>query len=479
MLPLFTTFSHGRVPHTLHQQVSLLPTTTMPLFRDENFLIVHAGSEQTLLLFGLRDALTPPQYKFPTVVYLDKSTKQYRAANPSGAYEEIRPIVGSRVVDVDAFEALLKFVLQTIVQRHPILTINQIPLLLVAPSLSYSRGSVEHVTRFVFETLELTAFNVLDLSVAATIGYGASTALVVNIGHEASQVMPVVGGTCVRYAGRRIEAGGITIDEDLATLLPNLTKDQIRSLKTSSVYEVLNNHEGGFYLQADLAEDKASDDFDVARIVTGEEEAAPAPEEARANSELERNLFVDNAGNSITVGKERFQGASRLISVLAEAIHESLELVPDVDKRQECYDNIVFLGGTSNISGLKQAVVLRLCEDYLTKPPPSKKKSKNDANGVNSAIAAYQQTDDTGETSEPHGPVQVPASIKLAKHPEYFPEWKQPKHTGGSWSDVHVLGAEIYAKQVFGANSNHGGDLFIDTDVYEERGPQAVWDVTL
>lgn len=451
--------------------------------------MVHAGSEHTLFLFGLLDSLTPPQYKIPTVVYLDTSSNQYKASNPNGTYKEIKPIRGSRLVDVKAFQALLKFILQTIVQRHPILTINQIPLLLIIPSLSYSRGAVEQVTKFVFEVLEFSAFNVLDLSIAAYIGLGATgSSLVINVGHESTQIMPVIGGTSLKYAGRRLDVGGRTIDEDLSSLLPHLSPEQIHALKTSPIYEVLINHEDSFYSLADLSESKtASDDeFDVAKIVAeegGEKKLLNSTQEEKVetkpNSELEHNFFIDASGSKIFIGKERFQGTSRLVTAVAEGIHDSLEHVPDLEKRQECYDNLIFVGATSNIVGLKQAVVLKLCEDYLTKPPPSKKRSKNDQNGVNSAIAEYQQADDSGDAiSEVNGAIQVPSSIKLAKHPEYFPEWKKPKERGGSWADVHVLGGEIYSKQLFGANSNHGGDSFVDTDIYEERGPQAIWDVS-
>lgn len=458
----------------------------MPLFRDENVLVVHAGSEHTLFLFGLLDTLTTPHYKIPTVVYLDTSTNQYRASNPDGKYKEIFPIRGSRIVDVGAFQALLKFIFQTIIATHPILTINQVPLLLIIPSISYSRAAVELISKFVFEVLEFTAFNILDLSIAASIGLGATgSSLVINIGHESTQIMPVIAGTCIKYAGVRLDVGGKAIDDELANLLPQLSHDQIIALKTSSIFEVLSDHTTSFYSRADLAESRtgSDDEFDVAKIVTeenGEKKLLEEDEkvEAKPNSELERNFFTDATGTKIFIGKERFQGTSRLVTALSEGIYESLQQVPDVEKRQECYDNLIFVGGTSNITGLKQAVVIKLCENYLTKPPPSKKKPKNELT-VNSAIAAYQQADDSGDAgAESSGAVQVPSSIKLVKHPEYFPEWKKPKDKGGSWANVYVLGGQIYSKQIFGANSNHGGDSFLDTDVYEEKGPQAIWDVS-
>lgn len=465
----------------------------MPLFREENFLIIHTGSQHTLFTFGLQDSLSPPQYKIPTAVYLDKSSNVYHPAN-TGNYEEIWPVQSSRIVDIKAYQALLKFVLQTIISRYPILTINQVSLLLIVPSLSYSRSAVEQITRYVFETLEFTAFNILDLSIASTFGLATmSSALVVNVGHESSQVMPVIGGTAIKHAGKRLEIGGKSITDELRKLLPHLSEAQITALKHSKIYEVLSDHSESFYSLADLKEDKTNqdDDFDVAKLVTEENQNGigvsdekaddnESEEEKKPNSELEKNWFKDPiSGNKIYIGKERFQGADKLVDALCTAIYESLQAIPDLDKRQECYDNIILTGSTFHIEGLKQSVIFKLCERYLVRPPNTKKGRKVTENGINSTIAAYQQTDDASQDSKGSGPLQNPSLVKLAKHPDYLPEWKRPKEHGGSWLDVYFLGGEIYSKQVFGANSNHGGDSFIDTDIYEERGPQAIWDVVL
>lgn len=463
----------------------------MPLFREENFLVVHAGSQFTLFSFGLRDSLAPPQYRIPTAVYLDETTSEFRASN-TGNLTEIRPIKAGRITNVAAFQALLKFVLQTVVANHPIITINQIPLLLIVPSLSFSRDAIEKITQYVFETLELTAFNILDLSIASTFGLLATTSsVVVNVGHETSQVMPVIAGSCVKFAGRRINAGGHTIDQELKRLLPSFTDAKITALKSSPIFEVLNDHhQGSFYSLADLKDSSKNADqdgeIDVAKIVTEENgqiktEGSEEEEEQKPNNELEKNWFKDpGSDNKIFVGKERFQGTDKLVLELAQAIYSSLLAVPDIDKRQECYDNIIFTGSTFHIQGLKHAIILKLCELYLATPPTSKSGKDNGSTDVNSAIAAYQQGDDGGDGStRAAGPLQVPHLIRIVKHPEYFPEWKKPKEKGGSWHDVYFLGGEIYCKQIFGTNSNHGGDSFMDTDIYEERGPQAIWDVTL
>lgn len=456
----------------------------MPLYREEYFLIVHAGSAETLFLFGLRDSLTPPQYKIPTAVYLDTATNKYHLTNTTGAYKEVRPIRALRIVDIAAFQALLKFIMQTIIEKHPVVTINLVPLLLVVPSLSYSRDAVEAMTKYVFEVLELTAFNIVDLAAAASFGLGCTaSSVVVNVGHEATQIMPVINGSALKYVGVFLPVGGRSIDAELATLLPHLAPAQLEALKRSRMFEVLNDHQDSFYTMADLNEslnDVA--DFDVAKVLTltVETQEREPGEDEKPNSELQTNSFVDpETGNAIFVGKERFQGTLRLIAVLTEEIYRCVERVPDLEKRQECYDNIIFTGHTTDIAGFKQAVIIKLNEDYLAKPQVSKKKNRNDV-GVNSAIAAYQLIEEPLDGPAEHSKLlQVPSLIKMAKVPDYFPDWKVPKEVGGAWADVYMLGAQIYAKQIYATNSNHGGDSFLDTEIYEEHGPQAIWDVCL
>ena len=41
-------------------------------------------------------------------------------------------------------------------------------MLLITPSLTWSRQSIEYITKYVIENLEITAFNIIDLSLAAT-----------------------------------------------------------------------------------------------------------------------------------------------------------------------------------------------------------------------------------------------------------------------------------------------------------------------
>lgn len=412
-------------------------------------------------------------------------TKEFQAKKDEESIEElieVHPIIGSKINDIEALKYLLKTVLQSVIASNPIVTINQIPLLLIVPSLSWSRLQVESLVKYAIESLEFTGVNVLDLSIAATFGLGNGTSsLVVNLGKESCQISPVIHCQNFKFAGKFLKVGSQLINQELSKLLPNLSEQQVEALKNSKIFEVVNDDES-FYSMNDLQQND-DDEFDVAKLVTEQEgeitkkeEGAEEEENSQPNNQLEKNFFIDPATKEkISIGKERFQGTSKLIAILSENIYNVLSKISDLSKRQECYNNLVFTGSTFKIPGFKQALLKKLHEDYLI-IAPSEGKPKDKKAVINSAIAAYQQADEVVETTEVKSSVsQVPTSIKLGKFPEYFPEWKKPKETGGSWEDVYFLGAQIYAKQTFGANSNSSGELFVDSENYEEKGPQAIW----
>lgn len=491
----------------------------MPLYREDNYLVVHPGSENTIFSFGLQDSLSPPQYKIPSKVYQDKVSKSYRSTKtkPEEGVEEVNggtaeeewveisPVQKGKIVDLDAFNYLLKVILQSVITKNPIITINQIPLLVISSNLTWLRHQTEYVTKYVLESLEFPAFNVIDLLTAANFGLGVSTlSCVVNIGHENVQIMPVINYQLIKFAGKYLaDVGGKLIDDEISKNLPALLGEQVEALKKSGIYEVVNIQEGLFYSMADIKDttkadangDGDEDDFDVARLVaeggeikpaatagTGDADMLDADGEAKPNTELEKNYFIDPSNNEkIWIGKERFQGTENLISIVAEAIYKSIFQIPNLEKRQECFDNLIFVGSTFKIPGFKRALLMKLITEYLVHAPSdSNSKNGGSNSGINSAILAYQQTGDSADADDTsYTSLQVPTSIKTVKLPEYFPEWKKPKEKGGSWEDVYFLGGEIYAKQIFGGNSNQNGEMFIDTENYEEKGPLGIWDVTI
>ena len=208
----------------------------------------------------MSDSLSPPQFKIPSVVYRNTTTNEFQSTS-NDQTTEIYPIVQNKIVNLDAFNHLLKIILQSIINDHPTVTINQIPMLLIIPSLTWSRNSLEYITKYVIESLEITAFNIVDLSLAATFGAGQLTSsTVVYVDHENIQVVPVVGYQAIKFAGKIVNnEGGITINRELKKLFPNLSESQLEDLKESGIYEVLidQNEQSGL---------DEIQEFDVAKL---------------------------------------------------------------------------------------------------------------------------------------------------------------------------------------------------------------------
>ena len=164
----------------------------MPLYKEDNFLIIYPSSRFTVFSFGLSDSLSPPQFKIPSVVYRNTTTNEFQSTS-NDQTTEIYPIVQNKIVNLDAFNHLLKIILQSIINDHPTVTINQIPMLLIIPSLTWSRNSLEYITKYVIESLEITAFNIVDLSLAATFGAGQLTSsTVVYVTHSNLETISLI-----------------------------------------------------------------------------------------------------------------------------------------------------------------------------------------------------------------------------------------------------------------------------------------------
>lgn len=280
-------------------------------------------------------------------------------------------------------------------------------------------------------------------------------------------------------------------------------------MKNSDIFEVVIDQQGmvlDYIKDITKTNNDEDNEFDVAKIVTENQNGIPeaiisnTPTEQqqkeqqdsnKPNKELEKNYFIDSkTQEKIWIGKERFSGTNNLVKLISSSIYSSLLSIPDIDKRQDCYDNIILVGSIFKIPGLKEAVLIKLNQDYLVKEPNAIDQSINDP-GVNTAILKYQQSTtindyneggsgDNNNSNSNSNSNQVPNSIKLVKYPDYFPEWKKPKEKGGSWHDVYFLGGQIYSKQIYsGSSHHHGKELFVGSDMYEERGPQSIWDASI
>ena len=71
---------------------------------------------------------------------------------------------------------------------------------------------------------------------------------------------------------------------------------------------------------------------------------------------------------------------------------------------------------------------------------------------------------------------QTPTTIKNVKVPEYFPEWKDPKHIG--MEEAVFLGAQVAAKVVYVVDQGNTKG-FLTRSEYNELGPGGIHDYAL
>lgn len=146
-----------------------------------------------------------------------------------------------------------------------------------------------------------------------------------------------------------------------------------------------------------------------------------------------------------------------MIDSLVFNIYHCLCKIPDLKKRQECYDNIIITGQTSRIRGLKEKIIFHLFTNYVilsdNKMLQPQSQFRNDIRPVDDSSIS-----------------QVPRHLKLVPKVEYFSVWKK-----NGFEDCSFLGAQILSKQVFNSNN----ELCLTKENYNENGPMAVWNTCL
>lgn len=466
----------------------------VPGYRDDSYMILQPGSLHTLVTFGLQDPLELPSHSVPTVVY-QKDDNSFSLQDSEGS-KAVYPIVKGNIVDNDAFKFFIHATVSSVIDDRnngskesaeneddgtPSVRITEefalehVNLLLVQTSGQWNPLYIENIVSYAFETMGVHSISVIPLELCASFSYGSlANALVIDLGYEKTEITPIIDYQVFSPGKKIVEKGGNSINKMLSKLLPHLSEAQIEDLKKSSIFECLSEEDAkkSFFGMEGLIEnleDKNKEDdgvLDIAAIVTSDKSTRELLEdnkknktqvETRPNSELETNTFVDSNGNEVSVGKERFQGCNDLIDSIVFAIYHALRKVPDLKKRQDCYDNIIISGQTSKIKGLKEKIIFHLFNNYVVisdnKLLQPQSQFRNDVRPI----------DDTSIA-------QVPRHLKLVPKVEYFSEWK--KH---GFEDCSFLGAEILSKQVF----NSSNEFSLSKEVFSEKGPSAIWATAL
>jgi actin-related protein 9 len=237
------------------------------------------------------------------------------------------------------------------------------------------------------------------------------------------------------------------------------------------------------------------------------------PEPQSAASDKPADQGFDSAGDKgpstgirreIEVGPERFQAATGgILERLADSIHRTVQSCGDINKRSDLWDSIIIVGNGARVRGFKEALFETLHKKYIISPSSATIFTSELPSNFSTPIATGANTPQPqlpGEAPRHHGvnPLllaattaqnqhlhppssvlgqshsshtvhtshgQTPTTIKYAKIPEYFPEWKEV-----GYDEASFLGAQVAAKVLFIVDGGVSNGYMTRTS-YNEQGP--------
>lgn len=216
----------------------------------------------------------------------------------------------------------------------------------------------------------------------------------------------------------------------------------------------------------------------------------------------------------VEVGTERFQAASGgILERLADCIHRTVQSCGDVNKRSELWDSLIVVGNGARLRGFQEALLDILNKKYIISPSSATIFTSELPSNFSTPIATGANTplpQLPGQPPPHHAGVnplllaattaqnphlqpsssvlghhsssshhvhsshaQTPTSIKFAKIPEYFPEWKEI-----GYDEASFLGAQVAAKVLF-INDAGATNGYMTRTSYNEHGPSYIHECVL
>ncbi|CAO3571378.1 unnamed protein product [Mortierella alpina] len=325
---------------------------------------------------------TKPQTTYYSGSALTEAMQLYPASELSVAL----PIQDGVVKDWGAMEALWRHVLfkELGIKRSR----NASPVLMVVPT-AWTKEEHERITQIFFENFNVPGLYLAEEPLMTIYGCATLTGLVIDIGHNSTEITPILDTQIQHNAIQTIPLAGADIDAYFLELLKAdaqlvreygapLDLEFARHLKESDVCQVLGKDEKE-------SKTRAQAEYNGKKFTVGS-----------ARYKLVEPLF-----NADLVGK-------RVLNIV-EAINAA-QLNCKADKRQSLWDTMILTGGCCRIKGL-QGRIQSAVEESMS---------------ISENFGDWQGRD-----------------VKFLKMPEYFPALKD--------STVHAgfLGSEIVAKLIF------------------------------
>ncbi|MFX0061717.1 MAG: actin, cytoplasmic 2 [Candidatus Hermodarchaeota archaeon] len=302
--------------------------------------IGFAGKDQPLSVFPTLIGYPNPS----TFMFTFKSVpKEYyigkEAINLYDDLKIIAPLECGRVSDWDALEKIWHHIfindLQINPSEHPVFLTESYPII--------SLRERERIAEIMFETFSVPGLYIVNQELLALYGAGQATGLVVGLGDGSTNIVPIIEGFVHAFSTRTMNATG----RDITDYLGHLLNKKGYNFSEAAGYGILREiKEQLCYLTLDPEKE---------RRIMGK------------NPGMDR-VYPLQSGEPLLIGFERFLAPEVLFNPtligrddppLDVGIHNAIQSC-DIDMRQELYSNIILVGGSSLILGLKERLDLEL-----------------------------------------------------------------------------------------------------------------------
>ena len=303
-------------------------------------IVIKNGSYSTQVGFAGEDA---PRVEFPSVVGKLKKSIPSQGQKDSYVGDEAQskrgiltlkyPIEQGIVTNWDDMQEIWRHgfkELKVDTEEHPVLC---------SDSLFNPKENREKMAEIMFETFKTPSFYVEVEAVLSLMASGLTLGVVIDSGHETSQVVSIYAGCVVPHSALRLpnKLGGRVLTDYLSKIL---TDERGYSFTTAAEREAVRDiKEKHCYVALDFEDEMRT---------------------AAYSSSLEKSYELPD-GQIVTIGNERFRCPEalfqpELIGIESAGIHKATYnsiMKCDFDIRKQLFHGIVMTGGTTMYPGIK------------------------------------------------------------------------------------------------------------------------------
>ena len=307
------------------------------------------------------------------------------AANIGDASEPVHAIHSGEIVRWDVLESLLHY---SLYEQLGWVEGAEAGCLMVEPALT-SRSDRELLTQLMFETFNVSGYFATDSAVASLAAAGKVNGLVVDIGDQKIDVVPVLEGIVQPSAATRIPYGGQTLTEHLQAMLRargvEMSVEAAEKMKVEVSRELCYRDDAKKEEANKAAEAAAAATAAAATGDSSNNNAATINNKNNSKGKEQEMIYTLPDGQKISLEKETTDlrqallfpsllGLNHLCPLAETVLTAGLVTTlhgGDKDMRRVLAENILVCGGGATIPGLPQQLLREVAAISHPSLPPA------------------------------------------------------------------------------------------------------------